>query len=158
METWPDSVRLMLREDKERTFANTYALDDPFAGPPYLDDITDDEPVSFSGKLVLDRRMAQRFYVFWNDINRGKDRFLMPIHGEFGVFEQECQALPGSFRRTTEIAQDIFEYNIDIIVPEWKPIGDNDYDYIKDFIKLGWVFPTDFNIFDIVVNEQWPEA
>ena len=153
-QVWPKGLRAILQEGRQVTLTPSYETADPVYGPPYIRATTDDTPVFITGSLLLSKADARRLQWFIRKINGGKDKFEMPIKSEYGVVNQICQALPGSFNPT--VIGGLFKYNISIVISDWKlpPFAE----YEDDFIEIGWRIPESFSIFDKAMNHYMPEA
>lgn len=158
MEIWPENLPLILRRGKTRTYTETYRMDFPYSGRPYVEPITDDDLVYFTGSLIMTKDQAQRFQVFFMDIRKGQDPFQIPIKTEFGLVPQVAQALPGCFLETVQEGPSIWKYNINVVIPDFKLIDDENPDLIFEYIKIGWSYPEDFSVFDVTINSNWPEG
>lgn len=151
---WPEGLRALLQDGRQVTLTPNYETSDALYGPPYVRATTDDTPVFITGSLIFSGNDARRFQKFVREINYGRDKFEMPIKSEYGLVNQVCQAMPGSFN--PQMVGGLWRYNISLVISDWQlpPFAE----YEDDFADIGWHIPESFSIFDVAMNEYMPEA
>ncbi len=154
MIVWPTGLRGLLQEGRSQSKVPGYETSDPLYGPAYVRKTTDDTPVMITGSLLFTNNEARAFQKFIRDINGGLDQFEMPIKSEYGVVNQVCQAMPGSFN--PQYIGGLWRYNISLVIADWQipPLAE----YEDDFAAIGWNIPESFAIFDVALNQILPGA
>lgn len=139
-----------MRDSKNISITPGYETANPLYGPAYIRQTTTDTSTTINGTFRFSRAENNAFQYFLAKIRYGIDPFTMMIDGPYGLAEQTCQAMPGSFNPSQ--TGESFSYNVTIVLREWaKPPL---YDYSQSFNEIGWLVPDDFCIFDRAINSS----
>ena len=156
IESYPLSLRTILRTGKARQMTPTFRLGNPRSGPGYVQATSADAPYFWDVTFRFQRNDRLIFMDwFQRKINRGQSPFLLAIDTEYGLQELQMQFLPDSLLPVNEDGSKTYTYRATIfardIVPEWAAL-------IGEYIDLAPEWVTSSSIFDIAMNQEWPAA
>lgn len=137
---------------KQRDQVQTYRTQEPFAGPMYLEAITDESPVTWSVTIECTSAIqARQFQAFLRKVCRGQV-FNKCILTEEGHIEHEVRFIDMPLS-PTQIANGIWSYSGTIYA---RALVQNDALICDEDLILCWL--QDAACIDVVMNSVWPEA
>ena len=144
--TLPDFV---LGKKREQT--QTYRSSQPFAGPLYIEKITDESPVTWSVSVICTNKIqAKQFQAFLRAVNNGQP-FNKSILTEDGHVDHEVRFVDMPLQ-PEQISDFIWKYSgLIYAVKLIQPDSDVDDELIYEWLQ-------DANIIDNALNNLWPAS
>lgn len=137
---------------KNREQEQTFRVNNVFAGSPFAEKITDDNPVQWSGEVFCkDALTARAFLAFVRQV-KNFQAFNMPILTENGMVTHEVRFLQEP-KAPVQVTQTIWRYSFVIFARE---LINPDEDIDNDELVAWWIQQA--GIIDRACNSSWPEA
>lgn len=146
---YPDNLP-DFRVGKRREQVQTYRTNEPFAGPLFVEKITDESPVTWDVTITcVGSVQARIFQAFVRKVSNSTP-FNKNIKTEEGKIAHEVRFIEDPLTPTED--RDIWTYRAAIYaVALVQPDAAIDDDLIIDYL-------SDAGVIDIAVNIDWPEA
>ena len=137
---------------KSREQQQGYRVNDVFAGSPFVEKITDDKPVKWSGEVFCKNNLISRsFQQFIKLVSNGK-KFNMPILTENGFVTHEVFFFEEP-NAPVQVNQSIWRYSFTILARE---LINPDDEINNPELIANWLLES--SIIDVACNSSWPEA
>lgn len=104
------------RLGKSRSQPSPYNTTEPFSGPLYIEQITDDVPVSWDVTIICNGLQRSVFQTFLSDINYSGE-FIKEIRTEVGIVEHFVRIVSG-IPQPTEISNELWSYSFTVYARE----------------------------------------
>jgi len=135
---------------KTRSEVQKFGTSQPFAGSLYVEQITDDSPVTWGVEIICKNRLeARSVRAFIRMVSNGQP-FNKDIWTEEGFISHEVRFIEMPLT-PQQITNNVWSYSGLIYATK---LLSNDEDIDNDELLADWL--TSANIIDIAMNQSWP--
>lgn len=116
MPAWESYNLPDFRIGKSRSQPSPYSTTEPFSGPLYIENISDDIPVSWDVQIVCDGAQRSEFQTFLSDINYSGE-FDKILRTEVGLVSHSLRIISG-IPQPKEISNNVWAYSFTVYATE----------------------------------------
>lgn len=156
---WPTTLRNAIQQGKSRTSTAAFRQADPAIGPPFVERMTDDDPVFYDITLRFNRVESLVFYSWFNDPlngDKGLAEFNFPLQTEWGDVEEVARFAADGIPQLVSQAGGVSTYQCRIVVREFTTQPDPEF--VLGYWEAFFDDLSQLNALDRLINQSLPVA